>query len=300
MNRDALSDWDIVTGVGITALWVAAARAIETHRLDALVTDPYAEAFVRAARPPVPMPTRLNEHGDRGADPEDLLLRQLWASIVTYVGVRSRFFDQFFAAAGAAGIAQVVFLAAGLDTRAFRLAWPAKTKVFEVDQPKVLAFKNQVLAEQGARSQCQRHTVGIDLHEDWPAALCQAGFDPARPTAWLAEGLLGYLPDSAKQALFVRIQDLSTPGSRIAVEHFGDIQQLWNEPRWQHMSRHMKDHFGFALTSLWPLEQDYDPAEWLDEHGWTITTVTAARVAADYERPLDDSPLHFVTASRLV
>ncbi|MGH3547934.1 MAG: class I SAM-dependent methyltransferase, partial [Pseudonocardiaceae bacterium] len=57
----AVEQWDVNTSVGLTALAVAAARSLETRRADKLIDDPYAEAFVRAAAPPVPMPTRPHE-----------------------------------------------------------------------------------------------------------------------------------------------------------------------------------------------------------------------------------------------
>lgn len=190
---DQSAQWDILSGVGITALLVAACRAIETHRPDSLVNDPYAEVFVAAADSPVPLPTR--SRGD-----EDFAIP--WASMATYMGVRSRFFDEFFAAACATGVEQVVLLAAGLDARAFRLDWRPATTVYELDAPKVLQFKDGILAQQAARPRSHRRTVPADLREDWPTALRQAGFDRGRPTAWLAEGLLPFLPDDAKDSLF--------------------------------------------------------------------------------------------------
>ena len=112
-----------------------------------------------------------------------------------------------------------MILASGLDTRAYRLPWPADTVVFEIDQPEVIAFKSRTLAELGAEPTAERRTVAIDLREDWPSALQAAGFDPTQPTAWIAEGLLIYLPPDAQDRLFDDITALSAPGSRIATEH---------------------------------------------------------------------------------
>lgn len=286
MNQHA--QWDIVTGVGITALGVAAGRAMETHRPDGLVTDPYAEAFVHAAGSPVPMPTRA----DTDEDPTIP-----WASMATYLGVRSRFFDDFFTSAAAAGVDQVVLLAAGLDTRAFRLDWRSETTVYELDAPKVLQFKDRVLTEQGAQPRCYRRTVAVDLREDWPAALLQAGFHPRRPTAWLAEGLLPFLPDDAKDSLLTRVHELSAAGSQIAVEHIdGDVATLLREPMFQNMA----ERFGFDLADLWPGNQHYDPAEWLADHGWAVSTARAAAVAEQYRRPLDEMTLQPMQSSQLI
>ncbi|GAA3439943.1 SAM-dependent methyltransferase [Kutzneria kofuensis] len=181
------ADWDIVTDVGITALAVAAARAIESHRANPLVSDPYAELFVAAARPQPPMPTRPAD----APDP--------WQDMGDYLGVRSRFFDEYFAAGATR---QAVLLAAGLDVRGYRLDWPAGTVVYELDVPKVLQFKQNVLADNGVASRTEVRNVDVDLRDDWPTALQRAGFDRTAPTSWLAEGLLPFLPNDAVERLF--------------------------------------------------------------------------------------------------
>lgn len=282
------AEWDIVTGVGLTALGVAAGRAVETSRGDGLVDDPFAAAFVRAAGEPMAMPTRLG-----GAEQEALP----WAAMATYMGVRSRFFDTFFTAASRAGLRQVVLLAAGLDTRAYRLDWSPGTVVFEIDAPKVLEFKDSVLAGQDAHPRCTRRAVAADLREDWPAALRQSGFDTAAPTAWLAEGLLPFLPDEAKDRLFTEIHGGSAAGSRIAAEHLdGDVAALLDEPMFQDMAR----TFGFDMASLWPAEQHFDAAGWLTGHGWSVTAEASPHVAERYGRPFDDAVLQPMRSSTLL
>jgi methyltransferase (TIGR00027 family) len=282
------ANWDIVTGVGLTALAVAAGRAIETHRPDRLVADPYAEAFVQAAQPPVPLPTRAGDDHDPAIP---------WESMATYMGVRSKFFDDFFAAASEAGIRQAVLFAAGLDCRAFRLEWPSGTTVYELDAPRVLDFKDQVLDRQGAGPRCERRTVACDLREDWPSALRKAGFDPGMPTAWLAEGLLPFLPDEAKETLLARMDELSAPGSRIAAEHLnGDAATLLREPPFGEMA----DRFGFDLSELWPVGQNLDVAGWLAGHGWSVTTDPATEVGGRYGRPFDDVLLQPMRSSLLI
>ncbi len=117
------------------------------------------------------------------------------------MAVRTKFFDEFFLDATAAGIRQAVILASGLDSRAYRLAWPAGTTVYEIDQPEVIEFKTTTLAELGAEPTAERRTVAIDLRYDWPAALTERASTRAKPTAWSAEGLLGYLPPEAQDRL---------------------------------------------------------------------------------------------------
>lgn len=275
---DQLAQWDILTGVGVTALGVAACRAIETHRgPDGLVSDPFAEAFVQAAGSPVPLPTRLDAVPGPGIP---------WASLATYMGVRSKFFDEFFVRASAEGLDQVVLLAAGLDTRAFRLGWKPGTTVYELDAPKVLAFKDRVLTDQRARPRCVRRTVAVDLREDWPSALLEAGFDPSRRTVWLAEGLLLYLADDAKESLFSQVHQLSAAGSWIAAEHVdADVATVRQE------LQQMAQRTGVGSVELWPGEQNHDPVEWLTRHGWTVSTSAAPTVADRYHRPLDDSTM---------
>ena len=119
-----------------------------------------------------------------------------------------------------------MILASGLDSRAYRLAWPAGTVVYEIDQAEGVEFKTRVLADLGAQPTAERRTVGIDLREDWPTALKAAGFDPAAPTAWLAEGLLIYLPPEAQDRLFDTITGLSAPGSALATEYVPGIMDF--------------------------------------------------------------------------
>jgi methyltransferase (TIGR00027 family) len=132
--------------------------------------------------------------------------------------IRNKFYDEFFLDATKAGIEQVVILASGLDSRAYRLPWPAGTVVYELDQPQVIDFKTRRLTELGARPTADRRVVAVDLREDWATALSAAGFDTGRPAAWSAEGLLGYLPPEAQDRLLDAITELSAPGSRVATE----------------------------------------------------------------------------------
>lgn len=290
------AQWDIVTGVGFTALAVAAGRAMETNREGGLVSDPYAEAFVRAADAPIELPTRSDETAE---DPD-----VPWSTMARYMGVRSRYFDEYFGTASA-GVSQMVLLAAGLDARAFRLNWPSGTTVYELDAPKVLEFKDRVLGEQGARPRADRRLVAVDLREEWTGPLRAAGFDPARPSAWLAEGLLPFLPNAAKEQLLRTVDELTVAGSAIELEYVADLASLRRDPDFIERRNRMVERIGFDITQLWPDEEEDFPVDtWLREHGWTVTVDHVDDVADRYGVQFEEEtmfPAHggqFVTARK--
>lgn len=264
MIRTEGDTWDLATSVGATATGVAASRALATKQPDPLINDPYADALVRAVG---------LEHSIRVADGEvcvegDLMLDR--QRMCEQIAVRTRFFDDFFLAAAAAGIRQAVILASGLDTRAYRLAWPAGTVVFEVDQPAVLEFKTRTLAGLGAEPAAELHSVPIDLRDDWPKALRDNGFDPALPTAWIAEGLLIYLPPEAQDRLFDNITALSAPGSRLATEHMdaASLTEKWSELMSQWSKKIGSD---VDLMDLFYSGERTAARDDLAGHGWDVS-----------------------------
>jgi methyltransferase (TIGR00027 family) len=272
------ADWNIVSGVGVTALGVAAMRAVESRHAEPLVCDPYAAAFVAAVAGQLPRPMPVTPE-EAAADPD-----LLWSGMAHYVAVRSRFFDGFLAAAAGAGLRQAVILAAGLDTRAFRLDWTPGATVYEIDAPMVLAFKDSVLAGQGAMPRCDRRTVTADLRADWPAPLREADFDPATPTAWLAEGLVPYLTDEAIDFLLGHVHELSAPGSRITADHMpGGTSAIGDS-----LTRGVASGADEELATIWIAGQQHDPASWLLSHGWTTSVSQASWVASGYGRPMTD------------
>jgi methyltransferase (TIGR00027 family) len=302
--------WDIASSVGTTAVMVAAARAAETASPDPLISDPYARILVEGAGGGV-WGLMMDEDWVARAvdiDPEGAAI---FAHMGSYQAVRTRFFDDFFTAVGGAGIRQVVILASGLDSRAYRLDWPAGTVVYEIDQPKVLEYKESVLSEHGVQATATRREVAIDLRHDWPKALRETGFDASMPTAWLAEGLLMYLPADAQDRLFAQITELSAAGSRIAAE----TAPTQAEERRQQMKERfevIKEKFGITdsldVGELMYNDPDRaDVAEWLSAHGWDSTAVQSAAEMRRLDRwalpdgpdaPADDAFSQFVTASR--
>jgi len=227
--------WDLASGVGATATAVAASRALANRA--GLIDDAWAEPLVRA----VGM-EHFQELLDAPETSDDV------QRMVHGMAIRTRYFDDFLRGTShVTDIRQTVILASGLDARGYRLPWPAGTVVFEVDQPGVIDFKVSALQRLGARPTAEVRNVGVDLREDWPAALAAQGFDPGRPTAWIAEGLLIYLPPDAQDRLFDHITALSPAGSRLATEFmpamdaFTDPPAEGDEPgadRWRRLGFH--------------------------------------------------------------
>src|SRR6201994_1832008 len=212
--------WDIATSVGSTAVLVAAARAAETEREEPLIQDPFAKVLVAGAGPGV-WEYMLDDALVAKIESVDAEIAAVFQNMGNYQAVRTHFFDDYFTKASDAGLRQVVILASGLDSRAYRLNWPAGTVVYEIDQPKVLEYKSTTLTEYGAKPSATLRHVPIDLRQDWPKALREAGFDATEPTAWLAGGRLSSLPGDAQDRLFEQVSELSAPGSRIAAETVG-------------------------------------------------------------------------------
>ncbi|GFG53306.1 SAM-dependent methyltransferase [Mycolicibacterium agri] len=299
--------WDIATSVGTTAVMVAAARAAETERDDALIRDPYAKMLVEGAGEGMWTQMLDEKVVERAAaiDPE---IAAIFEHMRSYQAVRTHFFDEHFTKAAAAGIRQVVILASGLDSRAYRLNWPDGTTVFEIDQPKVLEYKAATLAASDVKPRATLHQVPIDLRQDWPKALRDNDFDPTQPTAWLAEGLLMYLPADAQDLLFERLTGLSARGSRIAVETVGvtsEERRARMQARFEKVAAELGFEREFNVSELMYNDPDRaDVTDWLNAHGWRATAVSSqdemARVgrAVELADADDEAFATFVTAGR--
>jgi methyltransferase (TIGR00027 family) len=246
-------------GVGSTALLTAQARATEHRRPDRLFADPWAEKFLAASGTDTP------------AQPVDVDLVQ-----GDYFALRTRFFDDHLLDACATGCLRVVVLAAGLDSRAFRLPWPGSVRLFELDMPAVLRFKDDVLDT--ATPQCERITVPCDLRQDWPTALRNAGFRDDEPTAWAAEGVLFYLTDEDCDRLIADIGRLSAPGSRLTAEHVN--RALFQMTAARPLLDALAD-----LDAAWQSGVD-EPNAWLAGHGWQARALDPTGLAHRYGRPI--------------
>ncbi|WAC90749.1 class I SAM-dependent methyltransferase [Mycobacterium sp. Aquia_213] len=288
-GRTEGDSWDLANSVGATATMVAASRAVASQGPNPLLDDPLADPLVRAVG--LDVFVRVID-GEIDFEDDALLNRQARIHQMT---VRTRFFDDFFTGATKDGVRQAVILASGLDTRAYRLAWPAGTVVYEIDQPQVIAFKTNTLAGIGATPTADRRTISIDLRDDWPAALRQAGFDVSQPTAWSAEGLLPYLPPEAQDRLFDHITALSAPGSRVATEHVPDPNAFTDERLRQITDRWRS--FGFDLNAadlFYPGERSV-VVDYLNTHGWQVEAHNAKELYArnGFEFPSDEMTAAF-------
>lgn len=307
-SRRSLDDsWDIATSVGATAVMVALARARETAGAHPLIRDQFAEPLV--STPELAGVREQVAAWWAGPDEDDDADFTVDAqNMIDYQAVRTHFFDAYFAEAAQAGIRQVVILAAGLDSRAYRLPWPDGTVVYEIDLPKVLEYKAATLAEHGATPIADRRPVPVDLRHDWPQALRDNGFDASCPTAWLAEGLLPFLPAAAQEAMFASINALSGPGSRVAVELFGidpekrrEAEERWAEQKAKREARGQDTSFN--PFDLWFDDEGRpDCADWFGAHGWATRTTNAreealrlGRAPQSEDRPFANS---FVTATK--
>jgi len=287
--------WDLASSVGLTATMVAAARAMASRSPDRLVNDQFAEPLVRAVG--VAFFARMAS-GELDPEEIDEDAAKGMRRFADAMGIRTRYFDEFFLDATRAGVRQAVILASGLDSRAYRLPWPPGTIVFEVDQPQVIDFKTTTLAALGAQPTADRRAVAIDLREDWPTALKEAGFDPAGRTAWIAEGLLGYLPAEAQDRLLDQITAQSVPGSRFATEGLIDINELNEEElrrRMQRQSERWNRHgFELDMAGLVYFDDRKDARTYLADRGWrTASTSTTDLLAAHGLPPIDDDDAPF-------
>ncbi|MFI6417205.1 class I SAM-dependent methyltransferase [Streptomyces sp. NPDC050842] len=255
----------VAGGVGLTALLVAAARAIETHRHDSLAQDVYAEQFVRAASACTDWPVRIEQVPDGDDNP-------LWGRFARYFGLRTRVLDDFLLQSVRTDVRQVVLLGAGLDMRAFRLDWPSDLVVFEIDRAGVLAFKQRVLTDLSAAPKVKRVPVPVDLRADWVTALTTAGFDPAAPSVWLAEGLLFYLPSTAETNLIDTVDRLTTGGSALAFE--AKLEKDLLAYRDSPVYTATREQIGIDLLQLFDLGPRPDSAGDLTTKGWSTSMHT--------------------------
>ncbi|GAA5200406.1 SAM-dependent methyltransferase [Microbacterium jejuense] len=264
-----------VNGVGVTAVAVAAARALESDRPDALVVDPWAAALVRASAVAVPFPERWPDDLDAVPAVEQSLLLG-----ATYIGMRTRFIDDELRAGA---LRQIAILGSGLDTRAWRLDWPAGTRVFELDSPEVVTFLSGTMDAVAPAPTADRRVVAADVTAPWASAMVRSGFGPGEPTHWVLEGLLPYLSSPDQSALLDDVIDLSAPGSRAVIER---APALTDTPETRERLQTFALATGIPFDELLARTDPPDPARVLAAAGWTVAEVSVADLEHRYDRPL--------------
>ncbi|MFD9794182.1 SAM-dependent methyltransferase [Streptomyces sp. NPDC059070] len=276
-----IDDLKIPEGVGQTALVVAWMRQMESQRPDALFQDPFADVVLRVIAE------------DRSFTEVSQMVTRASSSTreyPAYFAVRTRFFDDELRSAMGSGIRQVVTLAAGVDGRTVRLDCPPGTRWYELDLPDMTAFKDALIAHSGLAPACERRGVAGDLTADWSRALREAGFDPARPTAWLVEGLLMYLSDEVGDALLTELSALSAPGSRIMLEQL-ETAMLGEE------GRPSRDRLA-SQGARWLSARD-DLRPWLAGHGWAAEVYSGADPRIGHGRTVSRLPACWVATGTL-
>ena len=254
----AAQDTSKLTAVSKTALWTAASRARESDRADRLFDDPFAAILA-------------------GPEGFDLLSNYEADQPSPFLPVRTRFFDDLLMrAAQDFGIKQFVCLAAGLDTRAVRLPWPAGVRLFELDYPEVLEWKEVLLERAGAGLRCERHMVGADLAQSWDDALLTTDYDCTAPTFWLLEGLLAYLDGPTVHALLESVSNLASPGNWLGADVVNKtfLTSPWTTP-W--LARLAKQ------GAPWRFATDY-PETLFEKHGWRADVTQPGEEGANFGR----------------
>jgi methyltransferase (TIGR00027 family) len=240
-----------------TASWTAAVRALESQREDRLFDDPWAKDLA----------------GESGMS----WIKDKSPESVVPIVLRTRYFDdQLKRIARDFGIRQIVLLGAGLDTRAFRLEWPAGTRLFEVDQPMVLERKESILKDARATPWCERIIVPADLEQEWADLLVRAGYRTKEPSCWLLEGFLFYLGTDTVTALLAGVSEHSAPGSWLCFDIInGKMLTSQLTRQWLDMQR--------ASGAPWIGALD-DPVEFLAPYGWKATLTQAGQPDANHGR----------------
>jgi methyltransferase (TIGR00027 family) len=292
MTRTDDDSWDLASSVGVTATMVAATRAMASKDPRALINDPFAEPLVRAVGLDF-FVKMIDGDLDLSLFPNSSPDRT--QAMTNGMGIRTKYFDDYLLAAVGTGVRQVVILASGLDSRAYRLDWPSETVVYEIDQPQVIEFKTTTLADLGAQPTATRRTVPIDLRADWPAALRAAGLDVDAPTAWLAEGLLIYLPSEAQDRLFDNITAMSVPGSAIATEYVPGLKDL-DAKRVREQTAQLREHgLDIDMPSLVYAGERSHVIDYLRGKAWGVTGTPRADLfvsnGLQLPSPDNDDPL---------
>lgn len=231
-----------INDVSDTALWVAAYRASESARPDALFRDPLAGRLA-------------GERGQALAATMPGAAQFAWSVVV-----RTRVIDRYVVDAVADGCDAVVNLGAGLDARPHRLGLPSSLQWFEIDLPSLVSYKESALV--GAEPPtCRLERIAADLADaDQRRAVLRDVAQRGQRILVLTEGVVPYLGDDDVAAL---AHDLRSHPSFVAwiVDYTSPF-----------LSKQMKRRRDVnARLKNAPLR--FAPADWASffrEHGWDL------------------------------
>jgi len=199
----------LVENISDTARWVAVFRAEESERADAVFHDPYARRLA-------------GEKGEQIANAMEFSRKNSWSFVA-----RTFLFDEFIKQHIDQGFDTIINLAAGLDTRPYRMNLPASLKWVEVDLPEIMNYKHTILANE--KPKCALQTIQLDLSDKKARNdLFDRLNKESKKALIVTEGLIAYLEekeagafakDLAEQKSFKRwVFDLMSPGLLAMIE----------------------------------------------------------------------------------
>lgn len=250
-------------GASQTALMVAAYRGRASAAAEPVCDDPWA--------------LRL-------AGPEGEALSRRWdlhsPSMELWLGLRTRYLDDCVARALERGVAQVVILGAGLDTRAARLGRPG-VRFFEVDQPASQADKRARLSSFDTYPIDAATFVACDFEtDDFVECLDDAGLDRSEPTCFIWEGVIYYLAEEAARDTLTRLSRDFDPRSLVVFDYL-NTHMARSSPKLQDEDRAMK---GIIEELGEPMRFGIDdPTPLMAESGYRVVrTVSFDELALQY------------------
>ena len=236
--------------VPFTARLMAAMRAKETEKTDRLFNDSFAHCLA-------------------GKEAFTFVEKQLKEQDRDYIAVRTHFFDDFLLTQSKKAN-QIVILASGMDTRAYRLPWSSETKIYELDQAQVIETKTAILADATPKS--QHYAISADLTQPWSHLLLEQGYQPTLPSIWLLEGLLMYLTEPQVRQLLETISQLATADSYLGLD-LVNVKSIEYEP--------YKGYFRSGFD---------EPEELLAEYGWKAEVIQPGDEGAHFGRYTNKLP----------
>ncbi len=226
--------------VSDTAMWIAAYRAQESDRPDAVFKDPLARKLA----------------GPRGFA---MVATTPYTDAMAFAMVaRTTAIDRLILSAIQKGVDTVINLGAGLDTRPYRMRLPSTLPWIEVDFPDTISYKNEVLKND--HPVCKLRRIACDLsHDEERRTLFAKLGGETKNALIITEGVIGYLTNEQAEKLS---QDLySIPSFRYWIMDYSQGRLRKNR-----MSGKLKKKLIHA-----PLQfTDERPLQFFGRQGWRV------------------------------